>query len=468
MAGRSLTMVKVWIADRRRVIRMTTYLPAFADRAVPRYTSYPTAAEFGPDVGPRAQGNALAAIPPGAPISLYVHIPYCRQICFYCACNTGRIGASDRLARYVATLMCEAEALAGLTRGRVGAIHFGGGSPNALPPADFERIVAHLRSQFDSVDTPDIAVEIDPRFLDGGYARAMARAGVTRVSLGVQTFAAHVQTAIGRIQPYDLVARAVRDLRAAGIAKLSFDLMYGLPGQGIEDVAATIDQALFLRPDRIAFFGYAHVPSVQPRQRAIDAAALPDGPARFAQAELAFSRLTKAGYAAIGFDHFAHPDDSLARAASGGQLRRNFQGFSDEAGTAILGLGASAISQFEGVLVQNHKHEAEYRHVIEEGAMAGCRGVIRTAKDRMRGDAIERLLCDGTVDLAAIAARHGRRADSFASAIPRLVELEAGGIVQRDGWSVRLLPLGRPYARLAASAFDAWRDGSAGHFSRVV
>lgn len=465
----SLTMIKDWIADPGSVMRMTThYLPAFAERTVPRYTSYPTAAEFGSGVGPCEAAEALAAIPPGAPISLYVHIPYCRRICFYCACNTGRIGASDRLERYIRTLEREAEIVARLTRGRVASIHFGGGSPNALAPGQFEQFVAHLRSTFACADAPEIAVELDPRFVDSGYAQALARASVARASLGVQTFAPHVQAAIGRVQPYESVSHAVHLLRDAGITKLSFDLMYGLPDQTLSDVAETIERALRLQPDRIAFFGYAHVPSVQPRQKAIDASSLPDGPARFAQAELAFAMLKQAGLMPIGFDHFARPADRLAQAATAGKLRRNFQGFTDEPGIAIVGLGASSISQFDGLIVQNHKHEAAYRQAIDGGMLAACRGVVRAPQDRMRGEAIERLLCDGRVDLEAVAARHGARAANFASAMPRLAELEAAGIVVRKGWTVRLSDLGRPYARLAASAFDAWRDGSAGQFSRAV
>jgi len=447
---------------------MTRYIPGFADRAVPRYTSYPTAAEFTPGVGYRQQAGALGALAPGMPVSLYVHIPYCREICFYCACNTGRIGAPERLERYVDTVMREASLMAEHARARVVSMHFGGGSPNALAPSQFDRLVAHLRTIFACTSNPEIAVELDPRTLDRPYAEALARAGVTRASLGVQTFAPHIQAAIGRLQPYERVFEAVGDLRHAGIGRLSFDLMYGLPHQSIGDLEETISAALRLQPDRISMFGYAHVPSVQPRQRAIDANMLPNGETRFAQSELAFSLLTHAGFSPIGFDHFARPRDPLAQAAATGRLKRNFQGFTDEPGQAVLGLGASAISQFEGLLIQNHKHEGAYRKAIMAGDLAGCRGVVRTADDRMRGQAIERLLCDGAVDLEAIASEYGRRPQAFASALSRLVELEQAGLVEKNGWTLRLTGLGRPYARLAASAFDSARDGSVGQFSRAI
>jgi oxygen-independent coproporphyrinogen-3 oxidase len=448
--------------------RMARYLPDLARRQVPRYTSYPTAAEFSDAVGADAQAAALAGVAPGTPVSLYVHIPYCQALCWYCGCNTGAAGRPERQARYVAALMREVETVAASMRGQVVSIHFGGGSPNALPPALFEQLVAHLRNGFDTIERPEIAVELDPRFIGRDYADTLYRAGVTRVSLGVQTFAPHVQQAIGRVQPFWQVFEAVRDLRYAGIRQISLDLMYGLPDQTADDVAQTIIEAMRLHPDRIAMFGYAHIPTLLPRQRAIDTGALPDDAARFAQSELAFEMLTGEGFSPIGFDHFARPEDKLAVAAAEGRLQRNFQGFTDEPGKAVIGLGASAISQFDGLLVQNHKHEAHYRKAVSAGGLAGARGVARTMDDRLRGDAIAHLLCDGTVDLAALAGEYGRIPEAFAAALPRLRELETHGLVRRDGWRIVLTEAGRPYARLAASAFDTWRNGSAGTFSRAV
>ncbi|HEY0269704.1 MAG TPA: radical SAM protein, partial [Sphingomonas sp.] len=262
---------------------MHLYLPEFADRPVPRYTSYPTADRFHDGIGLDDQRRALEGIREGAPVSLYVHIPYCREICFYCGCNTQALGRAARLARYVETLETEIAAVARHVRGRVHSIHFGGGSPNALPPAMFEALVARLRGSFDCVATPDIAVELDPRLIEPAFVDALARTGVRRVSLGVQTFAPHVQQAIGRVQPIETVASAIAMLRAAGIEGINVDLLYGLPGQDIADIEETIAATLALRPSRIALFGYAHVPHLMPRQRAIDATSLPDAEARFWQ-----------------------------------------------------------------------------------------------------------------------------------------------------------------------------------------
>jgi oxygen-independent coproporphyrinogen-3 oxidase len=447
---------------------MATFLPEFASQPAPRYTSYPTAAEFGADVGAAQQQAALRAIAPESSVALYLHIPYCHAVCWYCGCNTGAAGRPERQARYLAAIEREARMVAADMRGRVASIHFGGGSPNALSATELAGLIRFLRTTFACVPAPEIAVELDPRFFDAAYADALAAAGVTRACLGVQTFASAVQQRIGRVQPYWQVAEVVRDLRYAGIRHISFDLMYGLPGQTGDDLAETIEQAVHLRPDRIAMFGYAHMPTLLPRQRAIDDAALPDAAARFAQSELAREMLSQRGYAAIGFDHFAQPGDSLAEAARTGALRRNFQGFTDEPGTAVIGLGASAISQYDGLLVQNEKHEGAYRRTIEAGTLAGCRGIVRGAQERLRGDAIERLLCDGAVDLAAIAAAHGVDAGAFASALPRLTALERSGLLVREGWTIAMTEQGRPYIRLAAAAFDAWRDGSAGTFSQAI
>nr|WP_243395830.1 oxygen-independent coproporphyrinogen III oxidase [Sphingomonas oleivorans] len=443
-------------------------MPDLARRSVPRYTSYPTAAEFDARVGAAEQAAALGLIAPGTPVSLYLHIPYCHQICWYCGCNTGAVGRPERLGAYVAALEREIVAVAGRLAGRVVAIHFGGGSPNSLAPRDFARLMDGLRSHFETDERLEVAVELDPRMLDRAYADALAAAGVTRVSLGAQTFAPHIQARINRVQPYAQVAEAVAGLRSAGIARVNLDLMYGLPGQRAQDIADTIALALDLAPDRIAMFGYAHMPRLLPRQRMIGEGALPDAEARFRQSVLADELLRQAGYAAIGFDHFALPGDSLAIAVAEGRLRRNFQGFTDEPGEAVIGLGASAISQMPGLLVQNEKHVGRYRLRIANGGLAGMRGVVRSAEDRLRGVLIERLLCDGTVDVAAIARTQGQPPQQFADALAALQNHAARGLVAVEGWRVAMLPAGRPYARLVAAAFDAYRAVPTQGFSRAV
>lgn len=444
------------------------YLPALAARAVPRYTSYPTAAEFGAAVGAVEQGAELDAVAPGQPVSLYLHIPYCEKICWYCGCNTGATGRPERLDIYRAAIESEIATVAARMRGRVTAVHFGGGSPNALSPEAFGGLCSTLRERFDIAPDADWAAEIDPRFFGRAHALAFARAGIGRISVGAQTFAPRVQAAIGRIQPFAQVAHAIAEARSAGIGRINLDLMYGLPGQTMDDIAATIAAAHRLAPDRVAMFGYAHLPALLPRQRRIDGSALPDAPARFWQRALAHDLWVEAGFEAIGFDHFARPDDSLTVAARAGRLRRNFQGFTDDQATTLIGLGASAISNFDGAIIQNEKHVGRYRIAVLGGSLAGIRGVQRDAVDRAAGEVIERLLCDGMVDAEAIARRHGMRADALCHDPAALTALVDAGAIHWTDWTIETTQMGAPYARLAAAAFDRYRAVSHGQFSAAV
>lgn len=444
------------------------YLPALAARAVPRYTSYPTAAEFGAAVGAGDQAAALDAIAPGAPVSLYLHIPYCEQICWYCGCNTRAVGRPQRLDVYRAAIEAEIATVSARMRGRVTAVHFGGGSPNALSPEAFAEICCTLRQRFDIAPDAQWAAEIDPRFFGRAHAYAFARAGIGRISVGAQSFAPLVQAAIGRIQPFAKVAAAVAEARAAGIARINLDLMYGLPGQSLDDIAATVAAARRLAPDRVGMFGYAHLPAIISRQRRIDASKLPGPQARFWQQALAHDLWVEAGYDAVGFDHFARPDDSLAMAARAGALRRNFQGFTDDPASTLIGLGASAISQFDGLIVQNEKHVGRYRMAVLGGELAGMRGVVRDAHDVAAAALIERLLCDGRVDVASLAARHRTTAEQLCHDPAALDALAEAGVIVRDGWTIAVTSMGAPYARLAAAAFDRYRAASQGRFSAAV
>ena len=447
---------------------MPVFLSDLAARAVPRYTSYPTAAEFHDGVGHVDQAAAIAAIAPDARISLYLHIPYCHEICWYCGCNTGPVGRPGRIDVYVEALLREIALVAAQCRGTVARVNFGGGSPNALSPQAFARVADGITRHFRMADDAEWAVEIDPRHLTRDHALAFADAGVTRASLGAQTFDLHVQARINRIQPYRQVAQAVADLRGAGVARINLDLMYGLPDQTLDSMAATIAQADWLAPDRIALFGYAHLPRLIRRQRLIEDTALPDVEARFWQNALAHEMLLEHGYQQIGFDHFAHPDDSLAVVARDGRLRRNFQGFTDDPSETLIGLGASAISQFAGAIVQNEKHVGRYRLMVANDRLPGMRGVARSAEDRLRAAVIERILCDGEADVAAIERAHGQAPRLMAGARPVLAELRRRGCVEFGESGLALTQLGRPYARLVAAAFDAFRDASVGSFSRAV
>lgn len=439
---------------------MWPYHPDLLARPVPRYTSYPTAVEFEDGIGRPDQIAALERIGRDTPVSLYVHIPYCREICWYCGCNTGAANRAGRLAGYLEALELEIRQVARHLqgRGRISRIAFGGGSPNALPPLSFVRLLDRLVTELDAA-AATLSIELDPRTLDNGWYDVIAKARVTSASLGCQTFAPHVQQAIGRIQPIAMIETAVARLRAAGVRSLNFDLMYGLPGQTSADLGATLDETLRLAPDRVALFGYAHLPSVITRQRRIDASQLPDTRQRFQHAAMGFERLTEAGYAAVGFDHFAAPGDPLAIAAAGGQLRRNFQGFTDDPSDVILGLGASAISQFPDLIVQNEKLAGRYRMLATAGKLAGQRGVRRSADAMRRAGIIERLLCFGEAQIPE---------GLLAQARPQLEAFAARGLVMIGRRKLAITPAGLPYARVIASSFDAYRASSLSTFSNAV
>ena len=435
---------------------MWTYHPDLLAQPVPRYTSYPTAAQFTGEVGAADLAARLDSVEADAALSLYVHIPYCHDICWYCGCNTGAANRAHRLTAYVEALEREIALVAARLRGRgrVARIAFGGGSPNSLPLVDFVRLLQQLLLCFDAHQA-EISVELDPRRLDAKWIATLAAMGISRVNLGVQTFTPHVQSAIGRLQPLDMVDRAVDQLRSAGIAT-GFDLMYGLPGQSLDDLAATLEASVHMQPARIALFGYAHMPQLLPRQRRIDRSALPDLAARFDMAAQGHRLLTEAGYDAIGFDHFALSDDSIARAAREGRLRRNFQGFTDDPAEILLGLGASAISQFPDLIVQNEKQAGPWRGLVDHGALTATRGTLRTADDRRRGRIIEAILC------------HGEALVDAATPMPDLSRFERLGLVRVEGAHVRLTPDALPYARSIAAAFDFYLQPAEKRFSHAV
>ncbi|WP_179508088.1 oxygen-independent coproporphyrinogen III oxidase [Sphingomonas melonis] len=440
---------------------MWTFHPDLLARPVPRYTSYPTAAEFGREVGHGDMAEALDAVATGAVVSLYVHIPYCHAICWYCGCNTAATNRTGRLEAYLTRLDEEitlvASRLAG--RGSVGRIAFGGGSPNAMSPASFRFLVERLLSRFECTN-PVLSVELDPRGFGRDWAMALRSAGVTRASLGVQTFDERLQTAIGRLQPEDDIRRTVEMLREAEVRSINFDLMYGLPGQEDADLAATLETALELDPDRMAVFGYAHVPGLIPRQRRIDARALPGVEARFGQAALAHRRLTDAGYLAVGFDHFAKPADDLARAAVDGTLRRNFQGFTEDQADVLIGLGASAISAFPDRFLQAEKNTGLWHAAVGTGRFPVARGTRRSSEDQLRGKAIEAILCHGEADLAGVPQSGAMHA--------RLVRFAEVGLIQWEGSRIALRNGALPYARVIASALDVHRHADVVRFSSAV
>jgi oxygen-independent coproporphyrinogen-3 oxidase len=437
---------------------MWPYFPELLSIPVPRYTSYPTAVEFDDQIGARQQEEALAQAT--GDLSLYLHIPFCEKICWYCGCNTAAANKRSRLEAYLDALHHEI-ALTGARLGkgaRVRRIAFGGGSPNALQPTDFVRLADALTVHM-PLENPDWSVEIDPRHLTSAWGTVMAVVGVSRASLGVQTFAPHLQQAIGRIQPAEEIERATELLRRSGVTSLNYDLMYGLPGQTMADLADSIDRTIAQKADRVALFGYAHVPHIIARQKRIDATALPDQDARFAMAQFGHERFLAAGYVPVGFDHFALPGDAMARSAQDGTLRRNFQGFTEDQSDTLIGLGSTAISSFADVIIQNEKNAGRYGMIVSQDRLPGSLGVRRSGDDRQRGAVIEAILCHGKALVGA---------GWLAEMGNRLAPFVARGLARIDGDWLLLSDDALPYARSIAAQFDAYRQDSTRKFSSAV
>lgn len=440
---------------------MWTYHPDLLARPVPRYTSYPTAAEFTSTVDGSDLASGLSGVRPNEDISLYLHIPYCREICWYCGCNTGAATKEARLTAYIDRLHDEVDLVAAHLggRGQVRRIAFGGGSPNAIAQQAFSALLQHVKRAFDCFE-PIVSVELDPRGFDEGWASTLADAGVRRASLGVQTFDPAIQAAIGRVQPHEHIGRTVELLRQAGIDSLNFDLMYGLPGQDVASLAGTLEAALAFAPDRLAVFGYAHVPQLIPRQRRIDASRLPGPEQRFQQAAYAYELLLGRDYRAVGFDHFARAEDPLALASAEGRLRRNFQGFTDDAADYVLGLGSSAISALPDRLLQNEKNTGRRHLAVGAGRLPVERGSYRSPDDQARGLIIEQILTRGSADLMPLLDRACYRAP--------LLDFERRGLLAWEGARIVLTDGALPYARAVAARIDAYRDQSTGRFSNAI
>lgn len=444
-----------------------------AERAVPRYTSYPTAPHFSAAVTGADYEAWLAALAPDDTLSIYLHVPFCRALCHYCGCHTKAVLRPEPVAQYAELLAREIGWLAGHAGSRrVTRIHWGGGTPAMLGEETLRRLAAALDAAFDLSDLVEHAIELDPRYVTPWLARTLAEIGVTRASLGVQDLAPEVQVAIGRVQPFELVRHAADCLREAGVLALNADLMYGLPRQTVAEVRRSAEAVAGLGVDRIALFGYAHVPWFKTHQRLIDEATLPGAAERLTQAETAREVLTGHGFAEIGIDHFARPHDELAIAARAGRLHRNFQGYVADDSTAIIGFGASAIGRLPQGFVQNAGDVGGYGRAVAAGRPATARGLVLTAEDRLRAAVIERLMCDLAVDLSAfapLADAAGLPSDLATLADPDLIAMLAGaGFIETTATQLYVTPAGRPFVRLAASAFDCYlRHGGARH-SRAV
>jgi oxygen-independent coproporphyrinogen-3 oxidase len=450
--------------------RSAPALAAKYDAQVPRYTSYPTAPHFHAGIGDQQYRTWLAEIEPDRPISLYLHIPFCSQLCWYCGCNTRVVNSHKPVDSYVDALLTEIALVAGAIGHRlpVEAIHFGGGTPNILAPADLDRIFETLRRFFDFTPTAEIAAEIDPRELTPAWVDAAKRNGLNRASVGVQDVDPAVQEAINRQQPWAVTAAAVSMLRQAEVPSVNLDLLYGLPHQTVQTVTRTMEQILAVQPDRIALFGYAHVPWMKPAQKLLPQEALPDSPERHAQQTAAANLLQQAGYVRIGLDHFARGDDSLARAVAAGEVHRNFQGYTTDGAETLLGFGASAIGRLHGGYVQNLTSVVAWRAELVLDRLPVARGIALSEDDRLRGAIIERLMCEFRVNLDEFVNRHGLQGDWFETELVRLAPIIADGLLAQDGGELTVTDAGRPFIRSMCAVFDRYLDTSSGRHSRGV
>jgi oxygen-independent coproporphyrinogen-3 oxidase len=430
----------------------------YGEARLPRYTSYPTAPAFSPSVSPADYAEGLGALAGSDPVSLYLHIPYCRSMCWYCGCHTSITRQDGPISDYLDVLSREADLVSQAAHNAIAVrnIHFGGGTPTIIKPQQFMDLIKTLRSAFDVESDASIAVEIDPRTLTEAMVEALAEGGVNRASLGVQSFDLIVQRAINRVQSEQQTETAVSRLRAAGAQSINFDLIYGLPHQTVQSCIDTVKASVQMRPERFAVFGYAHVPAFKKHQRLIEEHALPDAAERNEQAEAIAEELVAAGYERIGLDHFALPDDKLAIASRSGTLRRNFQGYTEDSCESLIGLGASAIGRLPDGYIQNQVALGRYADQVSAGALATAKGYRLTQEDKLRAKIIERLMCDFAVDLDALCQSHGFDAAELTSCNERLLELAADGVVDLDGHKVTVSKDARFMVRAVAAAFDAY------------
>jgi len=437
---------------------------------VPRYTSYPTAPHFHPGVDATTVRGWLNALEGDDEISLYLHIPYCDKLCWFCACHTKQTRHYQPVANFLHSLHREIETVGGLVRGkgRVRAIHFGGGSPTMLKPEDILSLGKALRDRFDILGEASLSVEIDPSDMDEGRLDAFAAIGMTRASLGVQDFDPKVQKAINREQSFLLTKSVVDAVRARGVNSVNLDLLYGLPHQTLESVARTVAQALTLQPDRLALFGYAHVPWFKKHQTMIDEAWLPDSAGRLAQSQLAARLIVDAGYEALGLDHFARPDDTLAISARDGKIRRNFQGYTEDNCETLIGLGPSAISRYRQGYAQNIVATGEYEKAVDSGQLAVTRGIELSVDDLARGWIIERLMCHFAFSAIELVERFGDVGQRLLAMASRLAVSGGGLLLQLDGENFVVPQDSRPLVRTVAAKFDKYLGNGTGRHSVAV
>lgn len=435
---------------------------SYAMRTVPRYTSYPTAPHFHSGIKAGDYADWLRQLGPDDSLSLYLHVPFCKQICHYCGCHTKATRKEMPLIAYGKTLAQELELVGQHLQdaGPVKHIHWGGGTPSLLPRESFIELAGLMRTLFNYAPDLEHAIELDPRLVSSDLAETLAMIGVTRTSLGVQDFDLKVQEAIGRVQPFEVVEKATGYLRAAGLEALNFDLMYGLPHQTEATIRDTVEKTVRLNPGRIALFGYAHVPWMRKHQKLIDESQLPSPAERVRLAEIARQDLIDAGYVPIGLDHFARADDSMAVALEAGDLKRNFQGYTTDRGEQLIGFGVSSIGRLSQGYIQNMPDVGSWRRAILAGQLPVARGLALSTDDLLRGHIIEQLMTSYHVDLGEACRAFETEVGELAGSVDALDELAEDGLVHVKDNVVSVPQAGKPYVRLVAAAFDAYLGDS--------
>jgi len=436
------------------------------DRPGPRYTSYPTAPQFNggfgeDDFAEIARDSNVGAF--SRLLSVYVHVPFCRSPCFYCGCNRVITRDESRGRTYLRALQLEIARVAPLfdASREIIQLHLGGGTPNFLSPSQLMEVVALLRShfRFSASAQRDFSIELDPRFIAASDVALLAMIGFNRISLGVQDFDGDVQRAINREQSVSETREIIDAARASGMRSVNVDLIYGLPRQTPEAFARTLDTVIDMHPDRLAVYGYAHLPHLFKAQKHIHAHDLPTPEQKLALLGLAVEKLSAAGYRYIGMDHFALPDDDLAVAQQRGGLRRNFMGYTTHAQTDLIGLGPSAISQIGDSFSQNHREVGLWEDALAAGVLPVARGMRLDNDDVLRADVIQQLMCQGEVEFETIERAHAIVfRDYFAGAIDALAPLMADGLVQVLADRIVIPPRGRALVRLVAMCFDRYLD----------
>lgn len=449
-----------------QAIRFDRELIKKYDRPGPRYTSYPTAPQFREDFGSadyaelllRSRGDGTE---PALPLSLYVHVPFCETRCFFCGCNVIVSRDKERRAReYLPLLdreMAAVAELAGAPEREAIQVHWGGGTPTFLPPDEIARLMATVRHRFRLSAGCEIGVEVDPRRLSPGHLDALADGGVNRLSMGVQDVDPTVQRAVNRVQPADETREVLEGARRRGMTSINIDLIYGLPHQTPDGFAATVDEVIRMSPDRVALFNFAYLPEMFAHQRAIDPDALPDGETKLSLLVDSVARLTGAGYVFIGMDHFARPEDPLAKALADRSLTRNFQGYSTCGRTDLLAFGVSSISHVAGGFAQNVKEIPAYRDALAAGRLPVYRGLASSPEDRLRRDVILGIMGHFHLDKDEIEVAHGIDFDRhFSAELAALEPLAADGLLTLGGRNLDLTPLGRLLVRNVAMVFDEY------------